>query len=211
MDGLRERKKLRTRQAISDAAIRLFLDRGFDKVSVADIAAAAEVSKPTLFKYFPAKEDLVLDRIADHREESARVVRGRRDGEAPLAALHRHFRELLRARDPVTGLSDEPDSLRMRAMIYRTPGLAASMARWASRAEQALAEALAETDPPRTPPLSAELAAAQIITVQLRLAERTTGRLADGTITADELYPEARAAADLAFRLLGHGLAAHYG
>ncbi|MCZ9345440.1 TetR/AcrR family transcriptional regulator, partial [Streptomyces sp. TRM76130] len=64
--GLRERKKRRTYQVLSDTAVRLFTERGFDAVSVAEVAAAAEVSKPTLFRYFPAKEDLVLYRIADH-------------------------------------------------------------------------------------------------------------------------------------------------
>ncbi|WP_329409506.1 TetR/AcrR family transcriptional regulator [Nocardia vinacea] len=64
--GLRERKKRHTRAAISDAAIRLFLADGFDAVSVVDIAATAEVSKRTLFKYFPSKEDLVVHRFADH-------------------------------------------------------------------------------------------------------------------------------------------------
>lgn len=72
--GLRERKKQLTYQAVSDAAIAMFLERGFDKVSVAEVAAAADISKPTLFRYFPAKEDLVLHRFADHEDESARVV-----------------------------------------------------------------------------------------------------------------------------------------
>ncbi|MQY40464.1 hypothetical protein SRB17_84970 [Streptomyces sp. RB17] len=58
-DGLRARKKERTRDAIGDAAVSLLLERGFDRVSVNDIAAAAEISKPTLFRYFPTKEDLV--------------------------------------------------------------------------------------------------------------------------------------------------------
>ncbi len=58
--GLRERKKQRMYQSVSDIAIRLFMEKGFDAVSVAEIAAAAEISKPTLFRYFPAKEDLVL-------------------------------------------------------------------------------------------------------------------------------------------------------
>ncbi len=62
--GLRERKKQRMFQTLSDVAIGLFLERGFDAVSVAEVAAAAEVSKPTLFRYFPAKEDLVLHRVA---------------------------------------------------------------------------------------------------------------------------------------------------
>jgi len=106
--NLRERKKERTRAAIADAAIAMFLCDGFDAVSTADIAAAVEVSKPTLFRYFPTKEDLVVHRFADHIGEAARVVRAREPGEAPLAALHRHFRAGLAGRDPVTGLCDHP-------------------------------------------------------------------------------------------------------
>lgn len=78
--GLRERKKQRMYQAVSETAIGLFLEKGFDAVSVAEIAAAAEISKPTLFRYFPAKEDLVLHRFADHEDEAARVVAGRAEG-----------------------------------------------------------------------------------------------------------------------------------
>ncbi|WBQ08046.1 TetR family transcriptional regulator [Kribbella sp. CA-293567] len=74
MTGLRDRKKQQTHEALSQAAIELFLKRGFDQVSVADIAAAADVSKPTLFKYFATKQDLALHRIADHAGEAARVV-----------------------------------------------------------------------------------------------------------------------------------------
>ena len=59
---------------------------------MADIAAAAEISKPTLFKYFASKEELALHRIADHREEAATVVRQRDAGQGALTALHRHFR-----------------------------------------------------------------------------------------------------------------------
>lgn len=208
--GLRERKKRRTRQAISDAAIRLILDRGFDRVSVADIAAAAEVSKPTLFTYFRTKEDLILDRISDHREESARVVRGRAPGEAPLAALHRHFRELLADRDPISGLNDDPASLRLREIVYGTRSLAAGLLRYAQRSEQALAEALHETDPPGSDPLTARLAAAAIVTLQGRLAADTWARLSAGRTAAD-LYPDAVAAADHAYGLLSGGLAGHYG
>lgn len=75
--GLRERKRQRMYQAVSDAAIALFLEKGFEKVPVAEVAAAADISKPTLFRYFPAKEDLVLHRFADHVDEAARVVAGR--------------------------------------------------------------------------------------------------------------------------------------
>ncbi|MFF1797728.1 TetR/AcrR family transcriptional regulator, partial [Kitasatospora sp. NPDC058263] len=82
--GLRTLKKQRTRQAIAEAAIALFLARGFDQVSVAEIAAAAEVSKPTLFRYFGSKEELVLHRFADHLGEAGRVVRARPAGTTPL-------------------------------------------------------------------------------------------------------------------------------
>ena len=89
--GLRDRKKARTRDAISGAAIALFLQRGYDAVSIAEIAAAAEVSRRTLFAYFPTKDDLVLHRFADHEDEAARVVRAREPDVAPLDALHRHL------------------------------------------------------------------------------------------------------------------------
>src|SRR3954470_12290445 len=107
--GLRERKKRRMYESVSDIAVGLFLERGFDAVSVAEVAAAAGISKPTLFRYFPAKEDLVLHRFADHEDEAVRVVAaGRAEGTAPLPALRAHFREGLERRDPVTGLSDNP-------------------------------------------------------------------------------------------------------
>src|ERR1041384_7757078 len=75
--GLRERKRQRTHAAISEAAIGLFLRHGYDQVSVAQVAEAAEVSRRTLFAYFPAKEDLVVHRFADHETESARVTLAR--------------------------------------------------------------------------------------------------------------------------------------
>ncbi len=121
--GLRERKKRRMYEVVSDVAVRLFLEKGFDAVSVAEVAAAAEISKPTLFRYFPAKEDLVLYRIADHEGEAARVVA---EGEGPpVEALRRHFLEGLERNDPVTGLNDHPQVLAFHALLYGTPSLVA--------------------------------------------------------------------------------------
>src|ERR1700759_5115876 len=119
--GLRERKRLRTHRAISDAAIRLFLERGFDEVSVAEIAAAAEVSKPTLFKYFPTKEDLVVERFADHIDEQARVVAGRPDGQSAIAALREHFLAGLAARDATVGLDDREHTLQFQRLFFANP------------------------------------------------------------------------------------------
>ncbi|HEX4720260.1 MAG TPA: TetR family transcriptional regulator [Thermoleophilaceae bacterium] len=92
--GLRERKKQQTRDVIAAAAMQLFGERGFDAVTVAEVAVAAGVSEKTVFNYFPAKEDLVfpdgearwaalLDSIRD-RPEGASVV-------APFRAATREF------------------------------------------------------------------------------------------------------------------------
>ncbi|MFD5369754.1 TetR/AcrR family transcriptional regulator [Streptomyces sp. NPDC127103] len=202
--GLRERKKARTRQALSDAAVALFLERGFDAVSVAEVAAAAEVSKPTLFRYFPAKEDLVLHRFADHEDESARVVAaGRRAGTAPLDALSAHLLDGLARRDPVTGLCDHPSVLAYLRLLYGTPALVGRLHAYRVRSEEALAEALAagtEGDP-----LLARLAAGQIVTVLRVLAEENAARIAAGE-TAGEVAADAVAAAGVAFRALREGL-----
>ncbi|GAB2619427.1 TetR family transcriptional regulator [Streptomyces capparidis] len=207
--GLRARKKERTRQAISDTAIGLFLERGFDAVSVAEVAAAAEVSKPTLFRYFAGKEDLALQRIADHRGEAARVVRERRPGESPVAALHRHFRAGLDARDPVTGLNDSPDVLAFHRMLLETPALLARLASYTARDEEALAGALAEAVPGGDT-LAPRLAAAQLVAANRLLAQDNWRELVAGR-TADEVHPRAVAAADRAFHLLAGGLGEVYG
>jgi AcrR family transcriptional regulator len=85
--GLRERKKRRTRQQIADVAWRLFEQRGFDAVSVAEIARAAEVSEATVFNYFPAKEDLVYELMASYEDEVLTAVGSRPDGRSVVAAF----------------------------------------------------------------------------------------------------------------------------
>lgn len=201
--GLRERKKQRTHAAISDAAIALFLDRGFTQVSVAEVAEAADVSKRTLFAYFPSKEDLVVHRLADHETEAARVVRSRPAGTDPLTALRGHFLDGLRRREPATGLNDLPEVRSLLRMILDTPALVARMERFKAGAETALAEALRETA--ATPELTARLAAVQIVAVHWALALDNAERLAYGE-PADTRYPGAVADAEHAFALLENGL-----
>lgn len=201
--GLRERKKQRTHAAISDAAITLFLEHGFTQVSVAQVAEAAEVSKRTLFAYFPSKEDLVVHRLADHETELARTVRARPPGTAPLTAVHEHFLKGLRERDPITGLNDHPQVLRVTRMILDAPALVARMDRFKTGAERALAEALRETAD--TPELTARLAAVQMVAVHWALAQDNADRMTNGE-PADERCAGAVADAIHAFGLLENGL-----
>jgi AcrR family transcriptional regulator len=193
--GLRERKKRRMYQDVSDTAVRLFLEKGFDAVSVAEVAAAAGISKPTLFRYFPTKEDLVLHRITDHETEAARVVAGAAE---PLEALRRNFLEGLERCDPVTGLNAHPAVLSFHRLLYGTPALLARVYGFQERSEAALAEALGGG-------LDARLAAGQIIAVQRILAMENWRRIAAGE-DVEDVRPDAVAAAERAFGRLAAGL-----
>ncbi|MFC5664295.1 TetR/AcrR family transcriptional regulator [Kitasatospora misakiensis] len=202
--GLRTLKKQRTRQTIADTAIALFLDRGFEQVSVAEIAAAAEVSKPTLFRYFASKEELVLHRFADHLGEAGRVVRDRAAGLTPLEALERHHLAGLAAHEPQTGLTDDPEVLAFLRLVYQTPGLSAQLRAYLDADAEALVEAL---DPARG--IAARLLAAQYLAVRQELAHTTWIRLTDGGQDVDEAGRQAAAETVTAFALLRDGAGAH--
>ncbi|MFD3439002.1 TetR/AcrR family transcriptional regulator [Streptomyces sp. NPDC058685] len=105
-EGLRERKKRQTRQHISDVATGLFLRRGFDAVTIAEIAEAADVSVNTVYNYFPAKEELFLDRSRGVVDRLSRWVRGRRAGESAADAVLRELREAVEGVSPTVGLFD---------------------------------------------------------------------------------------------------------
>jgi AcrR family transcriptional regulator len=122
--GLRERKKQRTRQQIAETAWRLFAERGFDHVPVAEVAAAAEVSEATVFNYFPTKEDLVFNRMEAFERELLDAIREREPGESIVQAFGRF---VLRARGYLA--SDDPaaeDGMRAAArLITGSPALLA--------------------------------------------------------------------------------------
>ncbi|MEU7578239.1 TetR/AcrR family transcriptional regulator [Streptomyces sp. NPDC041068] len=105
-EGLRERKKRQTKQRISDIATGLFLEHGFVTVTIAEIAEAADVSVNTVYNYFPAKEDLFLDRGAEIVDRLSRWVRGRRVGESAADAVLRELRTLVEGVSPTVGLFD---------------------------------------------------------------------------------------------------------
>ncbi|KIZ17137.1 TetR/AcrR family transcriptional regulator [Streptomyces natalensis] len=135
--GRRERKKARTRKALADAALRLFLEHGYDQVGVKDVAEAADVSVTTLFKHFSGKEALVFDRDGERGEALVAAVRDRAPGRSVLEGLCGHLRErVLKVQDP--------EFRGFRELIDGTPALSEYAHRMWLRHETALAEALAE-------------------------------------------------------------------
>jgi AcrR family transcriptional regulator len=124
-EGLRERKKRETREAIARAALRLFARRGFDAVTVADIARAAKVSEKTVFNYFPAKEDLVFGAGMQRVAALIEAVRARPEGASIVEPFRRWTMDHLDRveREPVDSITAIPrlvmgsDALRNRLFI----------------------------------------------------------------------------------------------
>jgi AcrR family transcriptional regulator len=110
MEGLRERKKRQTREVIAEAAMALFYERGFDAVTVAEIARAADVSEKTVFNYFPAKEDLVVHRGRELSEALIEAVRDTAPGRSVITPFRQMTEALLDAveREPVESIVAVP-------------------------------------------------------------------------------------------------------
>lgn len=102
----RSRKRLATRLEISNAATRLFIERGFDKVTVDDIAAAADVGRMTVFNHFPRKEDMFFDRDEEGRELLRNALRQREPGVAPIEALRLLAHRLVAEESPAVEFSE---------------------------------------------------------------------------------------------------------
>ncbi|MEU9397013.1 helix-turn-helix domain-containing protein [Streptomyces sp. NPDC048324] len=116
--GRRERKKAATRQAIADAALHLFLERGYDDVSIREIADAADVSTTTLFKHFPGKEALVFDRQDEMKARQLAAVRDRPHGQSIPAALREHALQHRQLR-----ADDDPEFAAFLDLVNNTPAL----------------------------------------------------------------------------------------
>jgi AcrR family transcriptional regulator len=135
--GLRERKKREVRARIADVALQLFAAKGFDQTTVAEVAAAADVSVKTVFNYFPAKEDLFFDRAEEVEQRWLDAVADREPGESVLAGLRR--RSLSRFQDHP---NDKTAQFR-RVMTGSAALLGRGQQMWAEH-EDAIATALAE-------------------------------------------------------------------
>ncbi|MFJ1755836.1 TetR family transcriptional regulator [Kitasatospora sp. NPDC088134] len=201
--GLRERKKLQTAARIVEVALPLFVEHGFDQVSVVQIAEAAEVSKMTVFNYFPRKEDIALAGSAAHATDLALAVARRAPGESVVAAVRRHHLTELAERAPQSGLSEHV--VPMVRMIMSTPVLLTRLREIMRRGQSALADLLAADTAAGPDDLTPRLAAAQIAGVRDTLVEDNFRRLAAGE-PVDDVQRTAVTAAELAFDLLERGL-----
>jgi AcrR family transcriptional regulator len=194
--GLRESKKLQMRQVIADEAMRLFVMRGFDHVTVAEVAAGVGVSEKTIFNYFPTKEDLFFDEVPRREAALLETIRGRAPGESILAALRRmQIAECPRLCSPGFALFARiiEDSTALQAKELEV------MARFAAVLTDAITEEL------RVDERDARIAAGLLISVH-----RQVFRAARRQALAGKHGPAAvkRLTADLerAYEILEHGL-----
>ncbi|AQZ61596.1 TetR-family transcriptional regulator [[Actinomadura] parvosata subsp. kistnae] len=169
--GLREQKKRETRQAISDHATQLFLERGFDGTTIADIAAAARVAKMTVTNYFPRKEDLALDHHEEFAAGLAEIVAHRPAGESALGAVRRAYLAALERRDPVIGFTGRD----FARMIADSPTLVARLRDLHDQREETLARRLVQEQP--GDPVTARAVAAQIAAADRLLFRELQARM----------------------------------
>ncbi|MEW2459574.1 TetR/AcrR family transcriptional regulator [Microbacterium sp. K41] len=139
--GRRERKKAATRKNISDVATRMFLERGFDNVSIREVADAADVSPTTVFAHFPQKEALVFDEDDEQRDRLVAAVRDRRTGVTINRAVHDFY-----AAEIGANLDEHGDDVARTFLRFLndTPALRDYAAKMWLRHEDALADAIAE-------------------------------------------------------------------
>ncbi|MFC4115274.1 TetR/AcrR family transcriptional regulator [Nonomuraea zeae] len=153
----RDRKKLQTRQAVGDAAMRLFLAQGFDAVTIADVAREADVAVQTVFNHFPTKEDLFFQERDSFVTSPSAAVRARQDGESIAHALTCGYLRLLDDYH-VAGLLMH--SVDYQRTLDASPALRGRELELRREREELLAATLAEATPPLSDPLRPRLVAA---------------------------------------------------
>jgi AcrR family transcriptional regulator len=209
-EGLRERKKRLTRQLISDTATTMFLERGFEEVRVAEIAAACDVSEKTVYNYFPTKESLVLDR---EQAMTAAVRRALGPGSplgSPVDAVVALITEEMSGLYEYHALADHEELdlrliRRFVELFERTPSLRAAQRDMMERLAETAARAMAEragVDPHDPEPQIAATAILGLWQVQFRAMERYS----DGSRTPAETRERVLADVHRAARLIETGL-----
>ncbi|MGW2372036.1 MULTISPECIES: TetR/AcrR family transcriptional regulator [Kitasatospora] len=204
--GLRELKKQQTRELLADTAMELFAERGFEQVTVVEVARAAGVSPNTVFNYFPTKEDLFFDRQDEVVAHLAEVVRRRPAGSSAADAVRADLRAGVADGEPTVGLNPEMGTF--WRIIADSPALRARLLELGERAEAALAAVLAEesgADP--KDPLPRVMAGALAGAHRAVLAEIRRAMVAGEPAVA--VRERVEAAVERAFGLLGSGLAGY--
>jgi AcrR family transcriptional regulator len=205
--GLRELKKQQTRQLIADTAWQLFADRGFDRVTVAEVARQAQVAEATVFNYFPTKEDLFYSRLEAFGAGLLEAVAAREPGEPALAAVRRY---LLGSGGLLAQIAagDAEALQRLRTVsrvIAASPSLLAREQQAIARSTDALAELLAAETGAPTDDVTARVAANALLGVQRTLVDHVRRRvLADDQ--PERLADDVRELGRRAFALLERGL-----
>jgi AcrR family transcriptional regulator len=202
--SLRERKKRQTREHIAETARRLFAEHGFEGVTVAAIARAADVSEQTVFNYFPTKEDLVYWRLGAFEEELLASVRDRKPGESALSA----FRRFVLIQRGLLGRVDAEAREQLAALtrtITESPALLAREEQIFARYTASLARLLAEESGAEPDDFEARVAANAMMGVHRALVDYSRRRIVAG-VRHPRLAREVRARAEHGFALLEHGL-----
>jgi AcrR family transcriptional regulator len=200
--SLRERKKQQTRKAIRDAAMRLFLEHGFDRVSVAEVARAADVSEQTVFNYFPTKEDLVYERMDTFEQELLAAVRERPAGETPLRAFARF---ILDRSDSALAGDGRRRVAELTRLVSASPSLIARERQIVARYTDALAELLAEETAAAPDDIRPRVAAEAMMAFHRSLIDFVRQRALSRRSGA-QLAAEIRAAGERALTLVEGGL-----
>src|ERR1700722_12539611 len=199
--GLRERKKAKTRLAISHVATKMFIERGFDDVPVTEVAAAADVSVATIFNYFETKEELFFDREGEVIEGQRRRILERKTGETITSALHRAFRAGIEVGVPNL-MADGASFLRT---IEASSALRARSRLAFEKAETLLADTIAEETEAVVGDPTPQIVAAMLMAIQRTLVESArTAALRGDTVASTKR--KLRKACDRAFALLEGGV-----
>jgi AcrR family transcriptional regulator len=205
--GLRELKKEQTRDLIADTAWRLFADRGFDRVTVAEVAREAMVAPATVFNYFPTKEDLVFFRLETFGAQLVEAIHQRPPGEPALDAFRRFLLQpagLLAQLD--AGDAQALERLRtVNRMIDASPALQAREQRALSGYADALTTLLAQETGVAADDVSARVAANAMMGVQRTLIDYVRRRILDDD-KPERLATDVRRLGKRAFALLFQGL-----